>query len=424
MSTGSTSSRSAEALDRIENLLTSPSFQGNGSNVNASDDNEEKRLLKEEVNALREEVSELKRTNVTITKNFKDEIYRLKSEVESIKASAVEAVSGLNRMNNPTSTSYGSSSSGSNGNINNSHGHAEKNSYSSDDVSEMGMDMGSTPPSPTRLTVVKPPPPPDSLTGRTLSKVKPTSHKVVLDFEAGDKLSQVLEERLLYTVYDKYKAEASGLMPLSRLIRFAKEFGIIAGGNCEQMHPMLVAGDLDVLYKASLLVKTNESSKSKASSYHQHFLAVKRNMKATNYAANQSMTVTQFIQVTREMANKLYANILEQQTCTSMDYLTPSQKAVASKAAMELLIQHKIFPTADRLGLIPWPLLNLDKTLSVSYEGSFTYRVLGLMAEPIEVLILLLFVFSFYKKLFPYHFHIFCASFHYYYYYFYQCRCH
>ena len=102
-----------------------------------------------------------------------------------------------------------------------------------------------------------------------------------------------------------------------------------------------------------------------------------------------------------------------------MDYLTPSQKAVASKAAMELLIQHKIFPTADRLGLIPWPLLNLDKTLSVSYEGSFTYRVLGLMAEPIEVLILLLFVFSFYKKLFPYHFHIFCASFHYYYYYYY-----
>jgi len=185
------------------------------------------------------------------------------------------------------------------------------------------------------------------------------------------------------------KAEASGLMPLSRLIRFAKEFGIIAGGDCEQIHPMLVAGDLDVLYKASLLVKTNESTKSKTSSYHQHFLAVKRNIKATNYAANQSMTVAQFIQVVREVANKLYANILEQQTCTSMDYLTPSQKAVASKAAMELLIQHKIFPIADHLGLIPWPLLNLDKTLSVLYEGSITYRVLGLMSEPIETWFLL-----------------------------------
>lgn len=378
----STSSRSAEALDRIESLLASHS----SSVVNGGNDDEEKRLLREEIKALKDEVDELKRTNATITKNFKDEIYRLKSEVESIKASAVEAVSGLNKVNDTTSKE-GNMRNSNMGNNNISVGDAnnEKHTYFNDDVSEIGIDMGSASSSPTRS--VKPPqPPPMMMTAGRTSKIKPTSHKVVLDFEAGDKLSQVVEERLLFTVYDKYKAEASGLMPLSRLIRFAKEFGIIAGGNCEQIHPMLVAGDLDVLYKASLLVKTNESAKSKASSYHQHFLAVKRNIKATNYAANQSMTVAQFIQVIREVANKLYANILEQQTCTSMDYLTPSQKAVASKAAMELLIQHKIFPTADRMGLIPWPLLNLDKTLSVSYEGSITHRVLGLMAEPIEVL--------------------------------------
>ena len=366
----STSSRSAEALDRIESLLTSHSLN-DGSNASAGgNDDEEKRLLKEEIKVLKEQVNELTRTNETITKNFKDEIFRLKSEVESIKASAVEAVSGLNKISDANGN-FNNSSSSSVGN-----GNHENNTYFNDEVSEMGSPRSSL------IRSVKPPQPPP--TGR-VSKVKPTSHKVVLDFEAGDKLSQVVEERLLFTVYDKYKAEASGLMPLSRLIRFAKEFGIIAGGDCEQIHPMLVAGDLDVLYKASLLVKTNESTKSKTSSYHQHFLAVKRNIKATNYAANQSMTVAQFIQVVREVANKLYANILEQQTCTSMDYLTPSQKAVASKAAMELLIQHKIFPIADHLGLIPWPLLNLDKTLSVLYEGSITYRVLGLMSEPIEV---------------------------------------
>ena len=380
----STSSRSVEALDRIESLLTSHSSTVNGGNVESTTDNddEEKRLLREEIKALKEEVSDLKRTNDSITKNFKDEIYRLKSEVESIKASAVEAVSGMSKVNNTVTSNDSNKNMNGNSATNRN---IDKRTYFNDDVSEIGMDLGSSASSPTRA--VKPPQPPIETTAGRMSRIKPTSHKGVLDFEAGDKLSQVVEERLMYTVYDKYKAEASGLMPLSRLIRFAKEFGIIAGGDCEQIHPMLVAGDLDVLYKAALLVKTNESTKSKASSYHQHFLAVRRNIKATNYAANQSMTVAQFIQLIREVANKMYANILEQQTCTTIEYLTPSQKAVASKAAMELLIQHKIFPTADRLGLIPWPLLNLDKTLSISYEGSLTHRVLGLMAEPIEVFI-------------------------------------
>ena len=268
----STSSRSVEALDRIESLLTSHSSTVNGGNVESTTDNddEEKRLLREEIKALKEEVSDLKRTNDSITKNFKDEIYRLKSEVESIKASAVEAVSGMSKVNNTVTSNDSNKNMNGNSATNRN---IDKRTYFNDDVSEIGMDLGSSASSPTRA--VKPPQPPIETTAGRMSRIKPTSHKVVLDFEAGDKLSQVVEERLMYTVYDKYKAEASGLMPLSRLIRFAKEFGIIAGGDCEQIHPMLVAGDLDVLYKAALLVKTNESTKSKASSYHQHFLAVR-----------------------------------------------------------------------------------------------------------------------------------------------------
>jgi len=119
---------------------------------------------------------------------------------------------------------------------------------------------------------------------------------------------------LLFTVYDKYKAEASGLMPLSRLIRFSKEFGIIAGGGGEQSPPMLVAGDLDVLYKVSLLVKTEAVDPSKSSdSYHQHFLAARRSAKAANYAATSVMNVNQFIQVMRQViliSHSQFTNII------------------------------------------------------------------------------------------------------------------
>ena len=142
-----------------------------------------------------------------------------------------------------------------------------------------------------------------------------------------------------------------------------------------------------------MLVKTNAADPVKkgtmAQSYHQHFLSVRRTPKAVHYAASQSMNVSQFVQVMKEVANKMYASVLEQQTCTTLEYLSASQRAVASRAAMELLIQHKVFPTADRMGLIPWPLLNLDKTLSISYEGSPTYKILALMAEPIETWYLL-----------------------------------
>jgi hypothetical protein len=63
---------------------------------------------------------------------------------------------------------------------------------------------------------------------------------------------------------------------------------------------MLVAGDIDVLYKVSLLVKTDaidDNKKGAEGSYHKHFLSVRRSPKAVNYAANSLMNVYQFIQV-------------------------------------------------------------------------------------------------------------------------------
>ena len=151
----STSSRSVEALDRIESLLTSHSSTVNGGNVESTTDNddEEKRLLREEIKALKEEVSDLKRTNDSITKNFKDEIYRLKSEVESIKASAVEAVGGMSKMNNTVTSNDSNSNKNMNGNSATNRT-VEKRTYFNDDVSEIGMDLGSSASSPTPMSTV------------------------------------------------------------------------------------------------------------------------------------------------------------------------------------------------------------------------------------------------------------------------------
>ena len=54
----------------------------------------------------------------------------------------------------------------------------------------------------------------------------------------------------------------------------------------------------------------------------------------------------------RQVAVKLYANQIEQQMGNAFEYLAPPQKEIASKAALEILIQQKILPKADRLGLI------------------------------------------------------------------------
>ena len=47
-----------------------------------------------------------------------------------------------------------------------------------------------------------------------------------------------------------------------------------------------------------------------------------------------------------------------------LECLPPRQKEVATAAALEVLLRKKILPVADALGLIPWPLILLDQTLT------------------------------------------------------------
>lgn len=308
---------------------------------------------------------------------LRSELHRLQKEVVAIKESAANAVNSLKAAQKAKIDMHSSSPRAS---------------------SPSKTPTGNSSP-------LLPPPPPLLATftntktpKHSSAKLVPESRRVsakVRSFEAAvmqynateEKLSPVVEERLLFTVFDKYKAEASGLMPLSRLIRFAKEFGIIPGGQCEQLAPMLVAGDIDVLYKVSLLVKTDAVDANKKLShhtYHQHFLAYRRNPKAVNYSATSLMNVNQFIQVMREVANRLYVTLIEQQTGTSLDYLPPSQREIASRAAMEVMVQQKIIPVADKMGLIPWPLFHLDRTLSLMTGNSQPYQLLATVAEQLE----------------------------------------
>lgn len=307
--------------------------------------------------------------------SYREEIVRLQNDIEEIKASAVQAVTTLKSLSgNPRTQPQ-----------------QAVGDTKTAQVSPMNRSTSKSPskvpggsqafPSPVSLIVSGS----TSPSRRMSMKVRQLQSVAVEN--ATEVLSPVVEERLLYSVFDTYKAEASGFMPLSRLIRFSKEFGIIPGGKVDQTGPMLVAGDIDVLYKISLLVKTDAADGTKTtagSSYHKHFLAQRRTPKAIHYAANSSMNVFQFIQVMRDAANKLYAGLIEQMTGTTLEYLAPAQREVASRAAMEMLIQKKILPVAGRMNLIPWPLLHLDRTICAIHESFEPFQALKLMSERIE----------------------------------------
>jgi len=79
----------------------------------------------------------------------------------------------------------------------------------------------------------------------------------------------------------------------------------------------------------------------------------------------QVITAGQFLEAIKFLACKLYANIIEIQTGTLLECLPPRQREVAARAAIDVMIKKKLLPTAEKLGLIPWPLIYVDHTVNV-----------------------------------------------------------
>ena len=163
----------------------------------------------------------------------------------------------------------------------------------------------------------------------------------------------------------------------------SKEFGIIAGSSekLSMKTPMLVAGDIDVLYKiavktcefnesyptefsssmsihsplklSSSLNRDNKSAKNAGStnttatansksSYHKVFLATGSVKKVFKSSTSSLMSLQQFTVVMKHFALKLYANIIEQQLGTAFDFLPAVKKEQATQMAIEMFIKEKV----------------------------------------------------------------------------------
>lgn len=132
---------------------------------------------------------------------------------------------------------------------------------------------------------------------------------------------------------------------LDRFGRFAKEFGIVFGPGAG---PGIVSGEVDLVFR-------NVSKLSSLPGYESvkrdnAVFLIGKKKKPIAVAQNPQLSLRQFIVGVEQLACRVYAGLIEQQTGTTLECLPPKQKAIASAAAMEVLIKKKLFPTADQLG--------------------------------------------------------------------------
>jgi hypothetical protein len=250
----------------------------------------------------------------------------------------------------------------------------------------------------------------------------------------SQRLSPVVEDRLLRVIYHRYVHEHKGpsshdimlanlpshnngsssaafahaasdaskfvsnnTMTLGRFIRFAKEFHLCyVGGNKSGSSksngssnvtctpPYLVSGEIDVIFhnSAKLKVPNDISSNSKLRPY--GFRAgggTDRQYQQYNQNGTQttglSLTPGQFMEAVKIISCKLYSNIIELQTGTLLECLPPRQQKAASRAVYDVLIKKKILPICDKLGLVPWPLIYLEQSVNIFREFKVTHQCLS-----------------------------------------------
>ena len=232
----------------------------------------------------------------------------------------------------------------------------------------------------------------------------------------SQRLSPIVEDRLLRVIYHRYIHEHKGpsqrdimianlpsasngassaafahaasaaktdsgtsnnTMTLGRFIRFAKEFHLCfvgSGGVVTCTPPYLVSGEIDVIFHnaAKLKVSGDESSKETTRPYGFRAGAGsdKQYKRGNSTAQTTGLTLTpgQFFEAVKSISCKLYANVIELQTGTVLDCLPPRQKKAAARAVFDVLIKKKLLPIAQKLELVPWPLIYLEQAVNVFGE--------------------------------------------------------
>ncbi len=87
-----------------------------------------------------------------------------------------------------------------------------------------------------------------------------------------------------------------------------------------------------------------------------------------------TLTPGQFIEATKAVAAKLYANVIELQTGTVLECLPPKQRAAASRAVFDVLLKKKILPIAQKLEIMPWPLVYLEQASNIFADSTHTVQ--------------------------------------------------
>ena len=163
-----------------------------------------------------------------------------------------------------------------------------------------------------------------------------------------------------------------GGMALSRFGRFTKEFGIVNDGKDKSAKPpILIYGDVDVIFATTIKSTPRVADVGSFSNYpirtsNMTFGKGDVSKKQSKQIFGQSnfMTSNQFIAALKELAVRLYGNIIEKKTGTVFECLPSRQQQLAARAAFEVMMLKKLVPAAEKLGLIPWALMVLDQTLT------------------------------------------------------------
>jgi len=193
--------------------------------------------------------------------------------------------------------------------------------------------------------------------------------------------------------------------------RFAKEFGIVAytgasnnttcGNNTvitsAHKPPYLTSGEVDMIYLNACKLQDGEDGvETIVSAWEEHMGLLSsssalrngknkhvpfnvrhssdviggpsgneaRSINGRGHLSVHQLSISQFVTCMRSVATRLYSTLIEQQTGTILECLPPRQKESATSAALEVLLKRKILPVAEALGLLPWPLIYLDQTLT------------------------------------------------------------
>lgn len=194
----------------------------------------------------------------------------------------------------------------------------------------------------------------------------------------SDVINPMVEDRLLRGVYARYVADSkSQIMNLTRFCRFAREFEVIDPGNKNRHNtrpdsPYLVSGQVDMIFTNCCKYKdpTLIQEKSKA------FCPVRLNPPTFQINTAQ-ITVEQFKFAVHEICEKLYGKIVEIETGTVLQCLPNQLRSNVSRSLMDLFMNMNILPMAEKLDLLPWPLMFMDQGITALSSGDQTFDVLS-----------------------------------------------